>query len=1708
MEIPNSVVVTYPDTAPMAIKASVPGIYTVKVGTEEIPVVITEADTIVLFYITKVLDAGVYNVSVTADLGKNYELVSTGTLATYTVRNATLRVTAEDTVVEYPGRGEMYITVNAEGEYTIAIGDKTYTKTFYPGENWLYVGDEFALGTYDVLVSATIPNYDAVENQKIATYTVSPAEINVFCDNITVYYPYYGIVTIYSDMDGDYLVSINGTEYPVVTVTNGKGYLYPHTWIPLGVHDVLVTADFGENYKPLINATIGTYTVLKSNIDLYVVPNVTSILYGDTISLDYDVNYYIDENCLTYVVDGRDIEGNIVTGLTVGTHYVAVRYSGDPGIEDTISPLVSITVSKAAPLIEVTAINSTYPQAAGVTIAVKNNEGTLLSGVTVKVTVNGVDYAVETNSAGQAVLTINGLAAGEYPITAVSIAGDNYGSATNATEKLEVKAADLSIVVKANATDIKYGESISLDNVITAPEGTSVVGTVIYYVDGVAIDGNIVPAEQLTVGTHTVVAKYTDDPNFNDAESDPVTIKVGEGIINISAEDVNVTYPNSDFIRITTDVEGDYTVYLGNYHIFDTHLYAGENNLIVDPGIFAGEYEIRVSANIDDYEELDNKLIGTYTVCQADVSLSISANATAITYGDTVSLSYEIDPDTILEEDIIYYVDGVAIDGNVVPAEQLTPGTHTVVARYAGDQNYKSAESNVLTITVNKAKADVTVTADPVSYPNNATVVVNSNVPGTYTIRVGNKDYAVVVGDTGSGSVVIDQLAPGTYDIDLTADLGDNYEPVVQVPAGSLTVLKATPTIDVVADENLKQGDAAGVNVTVMDGDNPVEGFVVIKVNGEEYIGELVDGKAEFVILDLPANKYDVAAKYLETDCYNAVEYDGDACIDFITYYADFDIIIANGTYGDNLAITVENVTDSHGDSLDGHILIIVYNEDNTVVGFTDFDVIGGSGTDTIAAPCAGNLHATASFFTEYHDYESELKRVSFIVDKAVPTVNITYADGKFTVKLDGVNGEKLNETVYIIIDGNDPIEVVTENGVNETAVSDLAVGDHSAYVVFRGNDNYLARSNFTSFNIPKANNATVEIIPTKDSFAYGEDVVINVTVKDGETGLSGVVNLTIGGVDYAVAITDGVGQVTVKGLENGTFPVTAKFLGNENYTEADAEAANVVVNASTEATVIAEGSTVTYGEDSTIKIFALDGAGSDVAVSKVNVTINGETKEYDVVDGIITLDKLNAGTYTATINFTDGVHTVKAGTATLVVNPAEAQLTLTPDEGKVTIELKDGDKPLSGPATAIIDGVETPITIPETGIFELPVTEPGTHTVAVKFADDNHVPVTEVATVSNPKLTAAVSITVEPDSILQTESATVKVSLTDGDAKLDGIVIVTVGGVDYAVNVTAGEGTVTLEKLDPDTYTVKAKFIGNDLYNEAVAEDKTLKVTKVEKVDLSVSTEGNNVVIKLTDEAGNNVTGKVNVTVDGATQEVDVNNGVAKVPVSSGNHNVTVTYLGDAIHGGTKVVNNIVNINPKVKRIGTVLTLSRTKVLTYNKYLDNKKDYCIIVTLKDVNGKALAGKKVQYSSHGKVHTRTTNAKGQIKFYVTHTPCGECNRAVSFVGDDKYNGSFIAAGIKIVRQKAKLTAPKKTFKASKKVKKLTATLKTTKGKAIGKRKIVFIVNKKKYTAKTNKKGKATVKVKLSRKKTYTVKVKFAGDKTYKKVSKKTSVKIK
>ena len=90
--------------------------------------------------------------------------------------------------------------------------------------------------------------------------------------------------------------------------------------------------------------------------------------------------------------------------------------------------------------------------------------------------------------------------------------------------------------------------------------------------------------------------------------------------------------------------------------------------------------------------------------------------------------------------------------------------------------------------------------------------------------------------------------------------------------------------------------------------------------------------------------------------------------------------------------------------------------------------------------------------------------------------------------------------------------------------------------------------------------------------------------------------------------------------------------------------------------------------------------------------------------------------------------------------------------------------------------------------------------------------------------------------------------------------------------------------------------------------------------------------------------------------------------------------------------------------------------------------------------------------------------------------------------------------------KTKIKAPTKKFKKSAK-KKLTVTLKSASGKKLASKKIIVKINKKTYKAKTNKKGQATIKIKLKKKGSFKYSATFKGDKYYYKTAKNGKVKI-
>ena len=281
-------------------------------------------------------------------------------------------------------------------------------------------------------------------------------------------------------------------------------------------------------------------------------------------------------------------------------------------------------------------------------------------------------------------------------------------------------------------------------------------------------------------------------------------------------------------------------------------------------------------------------------------------------------------------------------------------------------------------------------------------------------------------------------------------------------------------------------------------------------------------------------------------------------------------------------------------------------------------------------------------------------------------------------------------------------------------------------------------------------------------------------------------------------------------------------------------------------------------------------------------------------------------------------------------------------------------------------------------------------------------------------------------------------------------------------------------------------------------------------KVILSKSNEG--VTITLLDQNLNPVVGK-EITVSLIESDNNISfspvkllldeNGTAKfiLNLAEGNYRFMVSFIGDSYYkasNATFTVNVTKRNSPHIIVEETLIKGDEFKVVliddNYNPIANKAIKFVVILNNKVVLTK----------------TATTNANGEAKLTgLSKLSNGNYTVNISF-GDDYYKDSSLTKKItikrtvakKIVKKATKLYVPKKTFKAKKKVKKLTATLKNGK-KVIKGRKIVFIINKKKYTAKTNKKGVATVKIKLSKKKTYKVTVKFAGDKYYK-ASKRTS----
>ena len=249
-----------------------------------------------------------------------------------------------------------------------------------------------------------------------------------------------------------------------------------------------------------------------------------------------------------------------------------------------------------------------------------------------------------------------------------------------------------------------------------------------------------------------------------------------------------------------------------------------------------------------------------------------------------------------------------------------------------------------------------------------------------------------------------------------------------------------------------------------------------------------------------------------------------------------------------------------------------------------------------------------------------------------------------------------------------------------------------------------------------------------------------------------------------------------------------------------------------------------------------------------------------------------------------------------------------------------------------------------------------------------------------------------------------------------------------------------------------------------------------------------------------------ISVTVDKVTTNLKSDTGGAVFfdisKLSKGIHTLTVFYAGNeelepsTWTGTFQLGSSATPISTQVDTSIVASDISSTATVSKN----------FVLTLKDANG-VLANKKVSVTLNGKTTTVQTNAKGQATIATNFKAAGTYYYTLCFLGDDDYKASLKSVKVTVKKQAVKATFKKATLKV-KKAKKVKFTLKDANGKAIAGKKITIKVNKKTFTAKTNSKGVATIKVKVAKKGKFTAVAKFAGDATYKAITKKAKFTVK
>ena len=1125
---------------------------------------------------------------------------------------------------------------DATGNVTVNVNGKDYTEPVVNGMANVKVSGLKA-DTYDVAVKYSGDNNynDAVATSSFTVSKVDPT-MDVTVDDIVFGEDLTVNAVLPADATGEVVITVDGVDYPVAIV-DGKA---TGTIGGLAAGDYTVSVKYAGDDKYSGVEVTEVVNVAKADAVLGVV--IADVDYGNGFVIEATLtgvngapltgNVIVTVNGKEYTVVVNDDGKGIATGdkLAAGSHGFAAVWAGNDNY-NIVTENGDFKVNKVDSAIDVAVDTIDFGEDAVINVKLADDAiGEVV------ITVNGEDYTATIEN-GVATVTVSDLKAGDYTVAVKYVGDNNYNGATGSAEFSVSKITpDMDVTVN----NIVFGEDLTVNAVLPADATGEVVITVNGEDYTAAIENGVasVTVSDLKAGDYTVAVKYAGDNNYN-------AVDVTKGV-NVAKADaaLNVIINNVDYGNVFTvnavltgvnnaPLTGDVIVTV-NGKDYTVNVVNGKGN-VTGVKLAAGSYDFTAKfAGDNNYNAVSDS--GNFKVNKVDSVIDVAVSD--IKVGEdaviTVKLLSDATGNVTVNVNGKDYTEPVVNGMANVKVSGLKADTYDVAVKYSGDNNYNDAVATS-SFTVSKVDPTMDVTVDGIVFGEDLTVeaVLPADATGKVVIVVDGTSYTANITD-GKATQVVKDLTAGYHTVGVKYGGDDKYNDVVV--DGFVIVDKAQPVLGVViADVNYGNEFAIEATLTGVNS-TPLNGNVIVTVNGKFYVVNVTDGKGTLTGVKLAAGTYGFTAVWAGNDNYAAVDENGDFKVNKLnsTVAVNADDI----KVGENATVSVNVPSDATG-----NVIVTVDGKDYTVA------IVDGKAVKTIADLKANNYTVTVKYDGD-NNYNANQNTTKFTVSKISDyNMNIT-VPGDVKVGEDAViivnvpKDASGNVTVSV---GKDVYNAVISNGSAKVVVSGLGAGVYNVSATF-ADDKYAQNKANATVVVSKVTDYNMNV--SVPEFKEGVNSTISVDLPKDATG---TVTVEIDGKKYTANVTNGTAKVNIPALSAGNHNITTTYSGDAKY-DSMTKKGNITVIPNVNLDV---NDVVMFYHDGTRLVAKLtDSQGKPIVNATIYFNINGvdyakSTDDNGTASMGLNLDS-NVYAVTVTYNGSD-IYSKISKNVTVTINPS-----------------------------------------------------------------------------------------------------------------------------------------------------------------------------------------------------------------------------------------------------------------------------------------------------------------------------------------------------------------------------------------------------------------------------------------------------------------------